>query len=123
MLVQKLYKELLETEEKSRYLILSKVFLHVFGRKVRRNEWGFLRKLIKMYGSEVVFWSMVSSFSIDASGTPLKYVATVCRNIVKEDLETSAQPMSQEASELLDFMRNYKQPDWEQYFNDTDKAT
>lgn len=113
MQAQKLYKQLIETEEKSRYLVLAKVFKEVFGRKIRRNEWGFLRKLVNLYGSESVFWGIMSSINISSEGTPLKYVATVCRNTTKEDLEDSPIAMSHELHDLLEYMRNYRQPDWE----------
>jgi len=119
MTVQELYVELREKKEK--HLVLSKVFNTVFGRKVRRNEWGFLRRLVGLYGSEVVFWSLVASANISSEGTPLKYVASVCRNMVKEDVkEVPLQASNQDISDLLDYMRNYQQPNWKEILDASD---
>ncbi len=120
MRVYELYSKLKKAESGSRYLVLAKVFETVFGRKLHQSEWGFLRRLIKLYGAETVFWALISSFSIDSKGTPLKYVATVCRNTAQEQLETQPRGVSQELSELLDYMKNYKQPDWEKILNASD---
>lgn len=112
MQAQKLYKELMQTEEKSRYKVLAHLFSIVFERKMRNNEWGFLRKLRKLYGAEVVFWAMLSSSSINADKNPLRYVSSVCANMLKEELGASKTRPNANLDRILNYMRNYQKPDW-----------
>jgi len=80
---QDFYKQLISTEEVSHHLVLAGLFELVFGRKLQRNEWGVLRKLIRIYGSDMVYWAILSS--AQATGpTPLAYVFGVCKGMMKE---------------------------------------
>jgi len=80
---QGIYKRLINTETKTHYLILANLFELVFGRKLKNTEWGFLRKLIRIYGSEMVYWAILSSARA-AGDTPLVYVASVCKGMLRE---------------------------------------
>jgi len=84
MTVQDIYTRLMESEEGSYHLVLANLFNMVFGRKVRPTEWGHLRKLINLYGPETVYWAMLSSSHIEATGKPLVYVSRVCIGMVKD---------------------------------------
>ena len=80
---QDIYKRLIASEESSHHLILAGLFELVFNRKLRKNEWGMLRKIIRIYGSETVYWAILSS--AQATGpTPLAYVFGVCKGMTKE---------------------------------------
>ena len=107
-----LYDQLREASEGKKYLVLSRVFQLVFNRKLKSKEWGFLRKLQNIYGADVVFWSLISSFHIDSSGNPLKYVAAVCKGNVKQALEEK-EFIGTDFDGLLEYMEDYEKPDWE----------
>lgn len=125
MKVQELHDQLEKAEEGKRYLVLSRVFNTVFNRKLRRNEWGMLRKLENLYGAESVFWALIGSFHIDSSSTPLKYVASICRNTVKEDIveNESREIDNSELEKLLKYMEDYKQPNWEKILDASGETT
>ena len=124
MKVQELHDQLEKAEEGKRYLVLSRVFSAVFNRKVRRNEWGMLRKLENLYGADTVFWALISSFHIDSSSKPLRYVASICRNTVKEDIEQMDNRLNNgEFNELLKYMDEYVKPDWESILDASSETT
>jgi len=80
---QDFYKQLISAEATTHHLVLAGLFEVIFNRRVQRNEWGLLRKLIRIYGSEMVYWAMLSS--AQATGpTPLAYVMGVCKGMMKE---------------------------------------
>lgn len=119
MLAQKIYIKLQESEESSHHLPLSTLFKSVFGRKLRTTEWGHFRKLINLYGSEIVYWALLASSNIDSSGKPLLYVTKVCVGMLKETAQT--QPHEDTATkELLEELRNYERPNWEEILDATD---
>jgi hypothetical protein len=110
MLAQKLYEELQSAEKK--YLVLAKVFSKVFGRKLRKNEWGFLRKTINLYGADIVFWAMLNSMHIKSDGTPLKYVYKVACNMAKEEIEKEKK-VSTNLRNMIQEARKFERPDWD----------
>jgi len=83
-----IYKHLGRAEKTTHHLVLASLFELVFGRKLRRNEWGFLRKLIRIYGSEMVYWALLASAQANGP-TPLAYVMGVCRGMMKEAATTN----------------------------------
>ena len=80
---QDFYKKLTSSENTTHHLILAGLFELVFGRKLKRNEWGMLRKLIRIHGSEMVYWAILSSAQATGS-TPLAYVFGVCKGMTRE---------------------------------------
>ena len=84
---QDIYEKLVASEESSHHLVLAGLFELVFVRKLKRNEWGMLRKLIRIYGSETVYWAILAS--AQAIGpTPLAYVFGVCKGMMKDEVAT-----------------------------------
>jgi len=84
MTVQDILQQLTNSEAATHHLVIANLFNMVFGRRVRTTEWGHLRKLINMYGAETVYWAMLNSSHIDATGKPLIYVSRVCTGMVKD---------------------------------------
>jgi len=89
---QDIYKKLISTEETSHHLVLAGLFELVFGRKLQRNEWGMLRKLIRIYGSEMVYWALLASAQANGS-TPLPYVMKVCNGMMEEAVAPATDDM------------------------------
>ena len=82
---QSLYKKLIISKDSKHHLILADLFLLVFGRKLSPNEWGLFRKILRIYGSETMYWALLSS--AQATGpNPLAYVFGVCKGIVREGI-------------------------------------
>jgi len=80
---QDIYEKLVAADSTTHHLVLAGLFELVFNRKLKRNEWGMLRKIIRIYGSEVVYWAILAS--AQATGpTPLAYVFGVCKGMMKE---------------------------------------
>lgn len=113
MKAQELYEQLENTKDDKKHLVLAKVFRTVFNRDLKSKEWGFLRRLQKIYGSDTVFWALLSSFHIDSSGQPLKYVTAVCKGMAKEEAERPKSVVKFGFDGLLDYMEDFKRPDWE----------
>ena len=89
---QDIYKKLISAEETTHHLVLAGLFELIFNRKLKRNEWGMLRKIIRIHGSERVYWAMLSS--AQASGpTPLAYVFGVCKGMTKEAVAPATDDM------------------------------
>lgn len=84
MTVTEIYSGMVASDKKAHHLHLGKLFRLVFERPLEQGEWGFLRRLISMYGSETVFWAMVDSSSITNTTNPLAYVAKVCAGTIRE---------------------------------------
>jgi len=95
----------LNQNEKGSHLILARVFSEIFGRKLRNEEWGWLRRLIKLYGSETVFWALLSSVGISNTNKPLAYVSKICINWLADGVEEAyrdtANNFIDETQELL----------------------
>lgn len=109
MTIQKLFARLQTSNSKNRHLILGEVFNLAFSRRLRTHEWGFLQKLISLYGKEIVYWSILNSSHIDSTNNPLAYVSKVCIGAVKEELKENRLFVN---SPVLNELKNYKQPDW-----------
>lgn len=123
-MVQQIYKDLLKSDKKTEHLILSRLFRKAFGRALRTTEWGHFRKLINLYGAEIVYWAILSSMNIDASGKPLVYVSRVCIGMLQEEVKHSRMSVSCAATlALLYSMKAYKQPDWEKILDAEATAT
>jgi len=84
MTVQDVLQKLMNSEASTHHLVLAGLFSMVFSRKLRTTEWGHLRKLINLYGSETVYWALLNSSHIDASGKPLAYVSKVCIGMIRD---------------------------------------
>ena len=115
MKAQEIYNRILTTDEKSHHLHLAGLFKLVFNRNLKTSEWGFLRKLIRIYGSEVVYWGLLGSSNIRDTGNPLAYVSKVCAGVLKNQTEPSidVSVLERETNVLLDSVKNYEKPDWE----------
>lgn len=113
-MVQQIYKDLLKSDKKTEHLILARLFKMAFGRSLRTTEWGHLRKLINLYEAETVYWAILSSMNIDASGKPLAYVSRVCIGLLREQAKQPKAGISHaDTLALLHSIKAYKQPDWE----------
>lgn len=115
MKAQEIYSRILTTDEKSHHLHLASLFKLVFNRDLKVIEWGHLRKLIRIYGSEVVYWALLGSSNIRDTGAPLSYVSKVCTGVLKDDAEPSSDTsvLEKETELLLDSIKSYEKPDWE----------
>lgn len=123
-MVQQIYKDLLKAGKKTEHLILARLFREAFGRPLRTTEWGHFRKLINLYGAETVYWAVLSSMNIDASGKPLAYVSKVCIGILREEAKQSKINISYAATlALLRSIKAYKQPNWEKILDAKATAT
>ena len=123
-MVQQIYKDLLKADKKAEHLILARLFKMVFGRSLRTTEWGHLRKLINLYGAETVYWAMLNSMNIDASGKPLAYVTKVCIGLLQEETKRCKVDISHAITlALLHSIKAYKQPDWEKILDAETTAT
>lgn len=124
MQVQQIYQELLRGSKDNYHLTLSRLFRLAFGRNVREPEWGFLRKLINMYGPDTVYWAILNSSNIDASGNPLVYVSKVCIGMLRvASKERDVGLLEKETEETLSSMKSYKRPDWENILDGKAPAT
>ena len=115
MTAQELYVKLTNTATESQHLVLSDVFRITFNRSLRASEWGFLRKLMRLYGVGVVFWALIKSSNIQDRGTPLVYVSKVCIGMLKEEARQLASVSRiEETKQLIAELRSYKRPNWEE---------
>ena len=80
---QDFYRQLISADATTHHLVLAGLFEIVFNRGLQRNEWGMLRKLIRIYGSEIVYWAVLDSAQ-STGPTPLAYVMGVCKGMMKE---------------------------------------
>lgn len=87
---QEIHKKLESSKEDTHHLVLSALFNLVFGRKLRSNEWGFFRKLLRIYGSEILYWALLASANINSDTTPLVYVSKVCSGMLRESVSVPA---------------------------------
>lgn len=123
-MVQQIYKDLLKADKKTEHLILSRLFRRVFGRALRTTEWGHFRKLINLYGAETVYWAVLNSMNIDASGKPLAYVTKVCIGLLQEEAKRRKVDISSAITlALLHSIKAYKRPDWEKILDAETTAT
>lgn len=115
MIAQELYVKLVNTKVESQHLVLSNVFSEIFNRSLQSSEWGFLRRLMRLYGPEVVFWALLRSSNIYDKGNPLAYVSRVCIGLLED---AAKQPTSysrmEETEQLLLELRSYERPNWEE---------
>ena len=111
MTAQTIYKELQKAKKCSDHLLLARLFTLVFNRRVQQKEWGQLRKLIRIYGADVVFWSILSSSNI-TGGNVFAYINKVCSGNVAAATTHIPQHGIAETQKLLDEIRAYEQPDW-----------
>jgi len=127
MKAQEIYKRLLKADKKTYHLILAELFQMVFGRKVKTSEWGFLRKLINLYGAEPVYWALLKSSAIDSSGNPLLYVRGVCVNTLQQQVMdatiASFSDLTTETRKLLEVTRSYQSPNWRAILNVGNQAS
>jgi len=115
MSVQELYVKLTNTTTESQHLILSDVFKETFNRSLRATEWGFLRKLMRLYGAGVVFWALIKSSNIQDRGNPLAYVSRVCIGMLEEEARRVASVSKiEETKQRIAELRSYKRPNWEE---------
>lgn len=109
--VGEMYKRLRDATEETHHLVLASHFKKIFGRKLRRNEWGHLRKLIKLYGPETMFEAMLMSSNINSEGSPLSYIAKVCIGISKKQWEKPDEPdedyLFRETEKVLKEMKEF----------------
>ena len=99
----------LQEASKDEYLILAKLFKLVFGRDLRITEWGFFRKLVNIYGYEIVYYALLGSVHISGTGTPLAYVSKVCMGILQEQTTepTLATPGVEATKKIIDHLKSY----------------
>ena len=122
MSAQEIYTRLLVSGN-GEHLILAELFKLVFNRNLKPTEWGFLRKLIKLYGAELVYWSMLNSAGISNTDNPLPYVMKVCVGTLKrETIFTGSDKasLSRQTQALLNEMTCDALPDWESILNASD---
>jgi len=112
MKAQDIYNELIANDGGAEHLVLAKLFSLVFGRNVRAKEWSFLRKLINVYGAEIVYWAILNSSNIEASGPVLVYVSKVCVGLLKSQVVDTIQ-VDCDTVRLLEELNAYEQPDWD----------
>jgi len=113
--VTDLYEELHNCTEGKEYLTLAKLFSCVFGRKIQRNEWGLLRKLITLYGSELMYWAMLKSAHLTNTSNPLIYVSRVCSNSLAEEVKERSsgnEELRLRTKVFLESYFSYEKPDW-----------
>jgi len=84
-MISKLYKEMQQDGKK--HLVLARLFSAAFSRRLRTTEWGFFRKLLNLYGADILFWALLSSAHLTDTTSPLSYVSKVCSNMSREILE------------------------------------
>lgn len=120
MTVQQLFVRLQSSNSKNRHLILGEVFNLAFSRRLRTHEWGFLQKLISLYGKETVYWAMLCSSHIDSANNPLGYVSKVCMGLIKEELKEVAVFAD---DGILAELKKYKQPDWDKLLGGDDAVS
>jgi len=116
MKIKELYNELKTVDPKSHHLILAKLFTLVFGRELRVKEWPFFRKIIRIFGSETVFWAIINSAR--ASGTVLPYIYKVCMGETKsivEDRESYDSRMELNTRRVIDTNKNFVRPNLLEY--------
>jgi len=115
MPVQELYVKLTNTATESQHLVLSDVFRITFNRSLRASEWGFLRKLMRLYGAGIVYWALIKSSNIQDRGNPLTYVSRVCIGMLEEEAKQLASVSRiEETKRLIAELRSYKRPNWEE---------
>lgn len=103
---QDFYKQLISADVTTHHLVLAGLFEIVFNRRLQRNEWGMLRKLIRIYGSEIVYWAILAS--VNAKGpTPLSYVFGTCKNMLKEAIAPETNDMLE--AETQKYLNELKQ--------------
>lgn len=122
MNAQVIYKELMVAPETTHHLVLAKLFSLVFGRRVRSKEWGHLRKLINIYGAEVVYWAILNSAKIDGSGAPLVYVSKVCTGLLQNETKESKSELSLKTPALVQEMLEYESPNWDEILGGEDES-
>jgi len=115
MPVQELYVKLTNTAAESQHLVLSDVFKMTFNRSLRASEWGFLRKLMRLYGAGTVFWALIKSSNIQDRGNPLVYVSRVCIGMLEEEAKQLASVSRiEETKQRIAELRSYERPNWEE---------
>lgn len=115
-------QKLRTVDKETHYLLLANLFKLAFGRKLRTAEWGHLRKLINIYGSELVYWAVLGSVGIDAERKPLAYVTKVCSGMLKELIQPAPLMIQRETQLLLDEFAEYEPPDWDAILGDKNEA-
>jgi hypothetical protein len=96
-IVQDYYQKLIQSE--TPHLILASFYTALFDKELQNSEWGMLRRLIKLYGREVVFDALVrtaSSTTVDTSKSLWPYVNSVAigltdtaNKVTKQSIETN----------------------------------
>lgn len=122
MSAQEIYTRLLVSGS-GKHLILAELFKLVFNRALKPTEWGFLRKLIKLYGAELVYWSILNSANISNTHNPLAYVMKVCIGTLKREIvsvSSDKKSLSRQTQNLLNEMTCDALPDWESILNAPD---
>jgi len=110
-----IYARLLNSSDGNVHLVLAELFRLVYNRGVRKSEWGSLRKLIRIYGAEVVYWATLHSANANSSGNVFSYISKVCIGILNEKSEKSVTVdcrLEEDTKSLLKSFRDYVQPDW-----------
>jgi len=113
--VYDIYIKLMDIDDNSAHLLLSSLFSLVFNRKLKRTEWGSLRKLVRIYGREIVYWAILNSARISAGDNVFGYIGKVCTGLLKEETKHSNiqnNLLDIRTRGLIAEFREYKQPDW-----------
>jgi hypothetical protein len=113
MNAQEIYLRLKESDSSTDYRILAELYNMVFGKSLKKSEWGRFRKMIKLYSPEVVYWAILSSAHIrSSSSSPLNYVTKVCIGMLREDLEGDEQVAhSNDLTDLISELQSEKKAD------------
>jgi len=113
MNAQEIYLRLKASDSSTDYRILAELYNMVFGKGLKKSEWGRFRKMIKLYSPEVVYWAILSSAHIrSSSSSPLNYITKVCIGMLKEDLEEDNSVFhSHDLTDLISELRSEKKAD------------
>lgn len=110
------YRQLILAEGKEKNKVIRAMFQYSLGRKPNPSDYGFLFKLVKDFGYELVFDALVSfSYSaIDKTGNVRGYLATICRNKMLEvEQEARDEKIKLKTEELVNRIINFKIKDKE----------
>jgi len=76
---------------------------HILGRTAKTNDYKMMFRLIKDFGHEIVFQSLLdfSYSSVEPEGNFWSYVYAICKNKLKESTQESSEVLYEETAGLV----------------------